>query len=109
MIQKIQNGEYVKAQDGGLENVDYLDELLQNVFFHLTVQRGDFYPDKNFGSNLRRLAGVNEAMALAYARQAVDHLDGVYIKNCVYEDNGFNFCIMLNDEERQVRVSYENI
>ncbi len=104
MIQKIQNGRYVDSPDGGLEKVDYMEQLLQNVVFHLNTQRGKFYPDKDFGSNIKQSSVCNAALALAYARQAVDDLDGVYVKSCVYENDGFSFCILLNDEERLVRI-----
>lgn len=108
-MQKLENGSYVKLQNDELEKVDYIDELIQNAILCLTTNRGKFYPNKNFGSRLYEIKKTSSLLALAYARQAVKELDGVFVKNCTCNDDAFVFDIIVNDEKGTVRVAYANI
>jgi phage baseplate assembly protein W len=110
LTQKIINGDYVKSQNGtALESVDYIDELLQSVRIILSAERGKFYPDKNFGSHLKNIANEPRTeYALAYARQAVDTLDGVFVKKAELVDGSMIFDLTINNEERQVSLDLEN-
>ena len=103
MTEKIINGDYVKNGDG-LAEVQYIEELLQNAVLALTAIRGAFYPDKNFGSRLKNAGEKSEALAACYARQALSGFDGVYIKSAKINENGYEFAVLVNDEERQVLI-----
>lgn len=108
MTNKIINGDYVKAGNT-LEQIEYIDELLQSIKIVLTAGRGSFYPNKNFGSNIRNICQEPRAeYAIAYARQALDTLDGVCVKGVTFENNQATFTIDINNEERQVTVSLES-
>lgn len=109
MIQKIENGAYVKNQNSGYARVDYIDELLQNAVVNICARRGAFYPDKNFGSKLYLLKPKKEAEALALARQALIDIDGVYVSKCAFDNDTICFDLILNDKERQVRIPYDKI
>lgn len=103
MTEKITNGDYVK--DGaGLAEVQYIEELLQNAVIALQTLRGSFYPDKNFGSQLKNAKNMSEALAVCYARQALSGFDGVHIKSAKINDNGYAFTLLVNDQERQVLI-----
>lgn len=43
--------------------------------------------------------------ALAFARQALYGLNGVYIKSAEETQNGFDFTVIINHSERQVFIS----
>lgn len=108
MTNKIVNGDYL-IKNGREEHTEYIDELLQNVKILLTAGRGSFYPDKNFGSSIKAAGNrLDNQYALLYARQALDTLDGVYVKQA--ELNGTQLCLDLeiNNEERQVTLELED-
>ena len=103
MTEKIVNGDYVK--DGsGLAEVQYIEELLQNAVIALQTLRGSFYPDKNFGAQLRNAKDRSEAFAACCARQALSGFDGVHIKSVEISDTGYAFTLLVNDQERQVLI-----
>lgn len=110
MTNKIVNGDYVKCADKtDLQRVEYIDEVLQNIKLLLTASRGSFYPNKNFGSNLKRInAQPFEEYALAYARQALQCVDGVRVVKARLNNNTLNFDVIINEEERQVTLELEN-
>lgn len=103
MTEKITNGDYVKDGEG-LAEVQYIEELLQNAVIALQTLRGSFYPDKNFGSQLRTAKADSEALAACYARQALSGFDGVHIKAAKINKNGYAFTLLVNDQERQVLI-----
>lgn len=103
MTEKIKNGDYVK-NGAELAEVQYIEELLQNAVIVLQTLRGSFYPDKNFGSHLKTSENVSEALAIGYARQALSSFDGVHIKTAKIDENGCDFTLMINDQERQVLI-----
>lgn len=67
--------------------------------------RGRFYPDKNYGSQIRLAANMpREFYALCYARQALYNMNGVFVKSVHVSDDKYDFTILINDEERQVQI-----
>lgn len=64
--------------------------------------KGSFYPDKDYGSKIRE--AVNEKQLLSYARQAIENISGVYLKNATLSDNIVTLDLLINDEERTVTV-----
>lgn len=106
MTEKLVNGDYVKNSKNELETVDYFDEIIQNIGVVLQTKRGNFYPNKDFGSLIRKkpLQEPQLEYALSYARQALDTLDGVYVKSVSAEDNMLIFDILINDIEGRVSV-----
>lgn len=111
MTNKIVNGDYqVGTFEFDAVKVDYIDELVQNIQIILTMRRGSFYPNKDFGSLIRKeqLGEPKEEYALAYARQALDCLDGVFVKSALVTESKITFNIDINDVERQVSIELEN-
>lgn len=110
MTEQIVNGDYVKdSEKTGLITVEYITELLQNILIVLNTKRGNFYPDKDFGSNISKINSQPVSdYACAYARQALDSINGVFVKNCEMNANILNFNLIINNEERQVSIDFEN-
>lgn len=104
MTEKIINGDYVKSGAGLAEN-DYIDEVLQNAVIALETLRGSFYPDKNYGSRLRKEKILSGEHAACLARQALSGFDGVYVKSAKIIENGCEFTVAVNGKERQVLIS----
>lgn len=108
MTLKIYDGDYVfDSAHSSFEIVDNIDELMQLILMHLTIRRGSFYPNKNYGSFLRaeELKEPKNEYALAFARQALDSLGGVYVKSAQANDDFVVLNILINNNvERQVRV-----
>ena len=48
-------------------------------------KKGNFYPDKDFGSQ-------------------ISNLDGVYVKSLDFDDTVLKVNVLINDEERQVKI-----
>ncbi len=110
MTEKLVNGDYVKSKDkSGLENTEFIDEIVQSVVLILTARRGRFYPDKNYGSMVSDIVcEPKDEYALCYARQALDGIDGVFVKKAHRAENGYIFDLIINDEERQVEIRHES-
>lgn len=105
MTEKIINGDYAFDDENKLKRVEYIDELLQNVVFTLSTQCGKFYPNKDFGSYIKENKEAPEDLCfLVYARQAIDDIDGVYIKSAKKNGKQVSFIILVNDEERVVNI-----
>lgn len=84
---------------------DYINSILENCVTALVCPRGEFYPNKDFGSQIKRAKGTMDAeKLLACARQALSEFDGVYVKSAVPNENGADFTVMINEEERQVCI-----
>lgn len=88
-----------------MNDFDTIDEILKNAVRCLTVRRGRFYADKNFGSKI--LACQSNAEILAYARQSVEKLDGVFVKSAVKNNNSVTFVLTVNGEERSVIADFD--
>lgn len=85
--------------------IDGPNGLLRDAALALIIPRGKFYPDKNFGSVVKYTEPI--ALTLARARQAVEHLDGVYVKSVEKRDDGLMvFNLSVNDVQRQVEAKY---
>lgn len=107
MANLIINGDYVKRED--LMQIEGIEELLQNIKIVLRTSKGAFYPDKNFGSRINGISNVPiDEYAAAFAREALDGIDGVCVKAAHYQDNSLTVNLLINDEERQVSVNYED-
>lgn len=105
MTNKTENGGYVPDGAAGILQVDYIEELLQNAVLAMKCSRGSFYPDKNYGSLLKNsIKAPAEQYVLAFARQAVECLDGVYVKSAQMNNNIAVLTVLLNNEERQVSL-----
>lgn len=110
MAYKLVNGDYIISPGKSTpDECFYIDELAQNAFVLLTTKRGKFYPNKDFGS---LIYAIDESLKAAYldaaARQAVDSLDGVYIKNVSYSGNDAVIVLTANDTERTVIIQNED-
>ena len=72
---KLENGRYVYAQQGRLQQVDGLDELGQRIVMKLTARRGGFSAMPEYGSQLYRLgrtkASERESVAARYVMEAL--------------------------------------
>lgn len=110
MTEKIVNGDYALADDGiGLQMADYMDEIVQTIKMLLVAPRGRFYPNKDFGSLLQaNLPHPSEEYALAYARQALESLDGVFVDSARVENGAIYLGITINSEEKQVILQIGN-
>lgn len=110
MTEKLVNGDYVKCSGkNSLEKIDFIDEIVQSVILILTAHRGKFYPDKNFGSLLSDITcAPQDEYALCCARQALDGIDGVFIKKAHTAQDKYIFDLIINNEERQVEIKRES-
>ncbi|WP_297131041.1 hypothetical protein [uncultured Eubacterium sp.] len=88
-----------------MNDTDVIGELLKNAVRCFTVRRGRFYPDKNFGSKIS-LAQTN-AEILAFARQSVAEVDGVFVKSASKNNYGVTFEVTVNGEERTVTANFD--
>ena len=63
-------------------------------------EKGEFYPDKNFGSRIHE-AKDNERLMLSFIRMALSKLDGVYVKNVTYikNDNLITVDVLINNAQ----------
>lgn len=111
MADKLVNGDYALISGTkNLQQCDYIDELMQRVYMIMNADRGRFYPDKNYGLKVLGANDKPESLYLqAYAQQAVDGLDGVYIKSAVKTQSDMRFTVIVNDTERTVRINENNI
>ncbi len=103
MTPEINNGDYVKSGKT-LKEIEYIDELLQNVALNIRTEKGKFYPDKNFGSHIFSAEYKTDKYIIGLARQAVSSLNGVYIKSVKITDKSFEFTVIVNNLERQVFI-----
>jgi len=103
MTAVIKNGDYV-LKGTGLEETDYINELLQNAVIALNTERGAFYPDKNYGGFIDR-GQPSAVYALARARQALWKTDGVFVKSAFAADGKYIFTLIINNEERRAETT----
>lgn len=90
------------------ESGEYTETIYQDIARAIQTERGAFYPDKNYGSELRRIKEEPAVLyALCLARNAVYGMNGVYITKAQQADGGFNFTVVINDTEREVFVPIE--
>lgn len=109
MVLLLENGDYVKDENGELKSVEGTGELLQTVRVVLRTHRRRFYPDKSFGRRLLSSCEPVEQYALEYARQALDGVSAVYVKSAERHGNGVVLTLIINNEERQVTMEIDEI
>lgn len=108
MVSKLVNGDY-SLENGQPLTVDYLEELLQNAFVAVNTRRRRFYPNKSFGSYIKETAALPlEEYAFAFASQATDGIDGVYVKSAERVSGGVKIKLLLNDTEGEVVIALED-
>ncbi|MBQ9517426.1 MAG: hypothetical protein IJR60_05060 [Eubacterium sp.] len=110
MAYKLVDGDYVIAPGHTAPTeCDYIDELAQNAMVVLGTKRSKFYPNKDFGSYIY-ITDMQPLLAYldAAARQAVDPLDGVYIKSVSRSGQDTVIVLTANDTERTVIIKNEN-
>lgn len=61
-----------------------------------------FLSVKISGSQIRLSKNINEI--LSFVRSAVSNLDGVYVKSLDFDDTVLKVNVLINDEERQVKI-----
>lgn len=87
-------------------NGDCIDVALKEIVMAFKTVRGNFYPDKNYGSRIKDATKLPiEFYVLCYARQALYDMNGVFIKSVSIKNNNYDFTVVVNDEERQVRIT----
>lgn len=83
-----------------------IDNILVNCITAMKCPRGKYYPDKNFGSHILECSKNTENQELlAYARQAVSDIDGVYVKSVQTSGEQAVFTLLINDRQRQVTIT----
>lgn len=83
-----------------------IENILKNCVVAMKCPRGRYYPDKNFGSHILECSTNAESQELlAYARQAVIDFDGVYVKNVQMDGSGALFTLLINELQRQVKIT----
>lgn len=89
-------------------SAEYTQTVFQDIARALRAERGAFYPDKNYGSELRKIKEEPVLLyALCLARSAVYGMDGVYISKAQRADGGLEFTVIINDMKREVFVPIE--
>lgn len=106
MTPEIHNGDYIK-NGKTLKEIEHLDELLQNAALNLRGERGRFYPDKNFGSDIFLSDNIDERYIAGLANRALSYINGVYIKSVKVNDENIEFTVIVNNLERQVLIKRE--
>lgn len=85
---------------------EYESLMLKNAARAIKTHRGEFYPKKDYGSNLYAVSKEPwEIYALCAARRALIYEDGIYPVRAEKTDSGYEFTVLLNGNERQVSVS----
>lgn len=104
------SGDYIKCSDKtDLERCEYIDEIVQNIRLVLTAKRGRFYPNKNFGSLLSKICDEpKNEYAAEFAAQALEQINGVFVKSASIKDNALFLNLTINGKERQVILKIEN-
>ncbi len=110
MTAKLTNGDYTIGNNSKtLVSCDGAEALVQAAQVLLRTARGRFYPNKDFGSQIASITRAPKSAYLeAYARQALDALDGVYVKEAHFEGSIAEITLVVNDEERLVRMSFDS-
>lgn len=95
-----------KIIDEDVSRLADVESVIKDCVTAILCRQGRFYPNKNYGS----VIAENELNSiLAGARYAVRDIDGVIIKSGQMIDDGAELKIIVNDEERNVTVKFENV
>ncbi len=86
---------------------EYEAFLLDNAVRAVKTQRGAFYPQSDYGSEVYRINKEPKALyALCAARRALLSQDGMYPVDARKTNTGYDFTVLLNGTERMVSVSF---
>ncbi len=87
-------------------NGDCIDVALKEIVMAFNTVRGNFYPDKDYGSHIKNATKLPvEFYVLCYARQALYDMNGIFIKSVSINNKNYDFVVIVNNEERQVRIT----
>lgn len=87
---------------------EYETLLLENAARAVKTHRGDFYPLCSYGSELYAVTQEPfEANALVQARRALYGQRGIYPVSAEKTQDGYEFTVLLNGEERQMSILFE--
>ncbi len=87
-------------------NGDCIDVALKEIVMAFNTAKGSFYPDKNYGSRIKDATRLPiEFYVLCYARQALYGMNGVFVKSVSIKNKTYDFNVVVNEEERQVRIT----
>lgn len=104
---QIKDGDWVHS-GGRLETVSGREEAAQHAALRLSAKRGRFYGNQNLGSFLYTLTQTEEPqrsiLAMQYARQALEDMNGVWPQRVVWEDGAPAFILSVQGEDMEVRV-----
>ena len=85
-----------------------INSILTDCTAALVCPRGEFYPDKDYGSRIRKeIQEIDLQTLLSYSRQALSDMDGIFVISAEKDDERIIFNISINDDERQVFVPVE--
>lgn len=106
---KIKNGDWVE-ENGKIVLIDGEEAVLSQIQTLLTTKRNEFYPDKNFGSDIMSISREQQHIqlqkALAYARKCCASMENVHVDSVRMKGGRMVFKIVLKDEEREVEVAW---
>lgn len=88
-----------------INSEELIGEILSGCVSAFLCPRGEFYPNKNYGSQImKNKVSADSEKLLAYARQAVSDMDGIFVKSAYLDNLNVVFTVAVNDEERQVSI-----
>ena len=107
------NGDFLCDSRGFPMKIYGTEELLQRVFFRLSIKKGSFIYDRNLGSELYKLNIYEEnikSKATSLIKEALIDMKNVIVKDVVTEiidDTNLKLYIFLslNDELREVVIT----
>lgn len=83
-----------------------INSIMQDCVTAIICPRGKYYPNKNYGSHIFECNGSTPCQELlAYARQAVSDISGVYVKGVSVDKDAAVFTLLINNEQRQVSIN----
>lgn len=79
------------------------ENILKACAQAIYCSKGSFYPDKDYGSNVRDARG-NARLLYSFASAALANIDGVYLNSASVSGGNAVFDVIINGESRQVVV-----
>lgn len=101
MATQLRNGDYFLDARGCFVNGNEIDDIIQRVTTCLTVKRGSFALDPDFGSELHtlNLHTATEDVLMSYVAEAISRVDEVQLmsvkRNNNRDDNALALTITL--------------
>ena len=114
---KIENGDWLLNQCGLPVELNGYREIFERCRRCLEVPLGSFVYDKNFGSQLHRLAdyetGASENQAMLFAQKALQNINCVRVLNCKLSQSDGKvskavFTLEYNGTNQEVTVNIDN-